>query len=354
MYHKLIHDTSHYAQCATLMAKYKNTHKWRLLISAVVLYVNFFFMTVVWCRNDPTESIRSAVYTSEGKTAVSVGGGIVMLLFIVIGFIAGFIIFKRVQSKKIRIGYVIGVTVILTIISAVNLHASMKRNAALDPIPGGGNRVDHLAYGMGVLALLFSLGTLALAFFGTQERIKLYIALLVEIVLAVLAGCYHWIMGGVLLVMFLLAIPEYKKMRWIVQQPGYPYFNERFDEQQINSEYEPDHKLDGKRSGSMLDTDGNPVEMPAEYAKPSAVQPTAAYSMHMGSSPDEMPGIDEILETPADPEPLPEPELPKAEDIALPEWNVPNAKLDTAGILSSIPDPGKIPELPTVPDVPKL
>ena len=347
------HDTSHYAQCATLMQKYKRNHLWRLILSAVVLYANFFIMTVVWCRNDPTESFQSAIYTSEGKAAVSLGGGIASLVIMVIGIIGGIILFGVVKSRKIRIGYVVGAIAVMSIVSMVNLYRNMERNAQLAPIQGGG-RVDHLAYGYGVLALVFSLGTLALAFFGTQERTKLYIGLLAEIILAMLAGCYHWVFGGILLAMFLLAIPEYKKMPWIVKQPGYPYFNERFESQQFHSDYQPDHKLDGKRSGVMLDTDGNAMEAPEIAAKPSAEQPTAVYTMHMGGSPDEMPGIDDILEAAAEPEPLPEPELPKAEDIQLPEWNVPDPTLDTAGILASIPEPGAVPDLPTVPDVPKL
>ncbi|MBR3630026.1 MAG: hypothetical protein IKN55_06095 [Oscillospiraceae bacterium] len=345
-------DTSHYAQCATLMQKYKHRHFWRLILSAIVLYANFFIMTVVWCRNDPTESIRSAVYVTEGKASVNIGFGVFSIIFIALSLIAGIIIFKKVNSNKVRFGYVIAVLAVEMIMTVVNSYQTMKRNASLPHMEGGG--VDHLAFGMGILALLFSLGTLALAFFGTQERTKLYICLLVEIVLAVLAGCYHWVFGGVLLLMFLLAIPEYKKMPWIMKQPGYPYFNERFEEQRRHAEYQPDHQLDGKRTGSMLDMDGNPVEMPAAYSQPSAEQPTAAYTMHMGNAPDEMPGIDDILEAAAEPEPLPEPELPRAEDIALPEWNVPDPTLNTAGILSSIPDPGTVPDLPTVPDVPKL
>ncbi|MCR4645876.1 MAG: ferritin-like domain-containing protein [Oscillospiraceae bacterium] len=354
MNHKATHDTSHYAHCSTLMLKYKRNHMLRLILSAVILYANFFCMTVVWCRKDPTEAIQSAVYTSEGQAAVNPFKSIIGILLMLICIIVGVVVYKTVKNPKIRKIALIGMAVAWVIFSIVNLYSNVKRNESVEAISGGGNRVDHLAYGYGILALLFSGGTLALAFFGTQEHTKLYIALLIEIILAMLAGCYHWIVGAVLLGLFLLAIPEYKKMPWIMKQPGYPYFNERFEEQARNSEYEADHKLDGKRSGSMLDLDGTPVPAsePVETIQPEP-QVTAAYTMHT-NAPDEMPGIDDILEAAAEPEPLPEPELPKAEDIALPTWDVPDPKLDTAGILSSIPEPGAVPDLPTVPDVPKL
>ena len=359
MNYKTTHDTSHYAHCSTLMMKYKHNHMLRLILSAVILYANFFCMTVVWCRNDPTEAIQSAVYTSEGQAALNPAKGIIGILLMLICIVAAVVIYKTVKNPKTRKICLIGLAVAWVIFAIINLYTNMKRNASVEAIEGG-NRVDHLAYGYGILALLFSGGTLALAFFGTQEHTKLYIALLIEIVLAMLAGCYHWATGVVLLGMFLLAIPEYKKMPWIMKQPGYPYFNERFEEQARHSEYEADHKLDGKRSGSMLDLDGTPVPTaaPAKTLQPEP-QVTAAYTMHT-NAPDEMPGIDDILEAVAEPEPLPapeplpEPELPKAEDIALPTWNVPDPQLDTAGILSSIPEPGKVPDLPTVPDVPKL
>ena len=346
------HDTSHYAECATLMTKYKSRHMWRLILSAIILYVNFFIMTVVWCKNDPTASFQTAMYVTEGKTAVSLGGGLISIVLIALGFVGGIFVFKFVQSNKIRFGYVIGVSAVAMIITMANTFSSMKRNAALPHVEGGA--VDHLAYGMGILALLFSAATLALAFLGTQEHLKLNIALLTVIGLAMLAGCYNLIVGIILLVLFVTAIPEIKKMRWIVQQPGYPYFNERFEAQLVNSEYVPDHKLDGKRGGSMLDMDGKPVEMPDAYAQPSAELATASYTMETGGAPDEMPGIGDIIENVPEPEPLPEPELPKAEDIQLPTWNVPDPQFDTSGILSSIPEPGKVPDLPTVPDVPKL
>lgn len=363
------HDTSHYAHCATLMLRYKRNHMLRLLAMAVLLYINFFIMTVVWCNNDPTASIREVNYISENKTTVSLGMGLGGVLFMAISFVAGILVFRKAKSNKIRFGYLIGVVAVEGLITMANLARAPK-------VQMEGGSVDHLAFGYGMLALVFSGICLALAFFGSHEYPKLYIALFPVILLAILAGCYQWIIGALLILLFLTAAPEYTKMKWIRQQPGYPYFNERFQEQLVNSDYIPDHELDGRSFGVMESVDGTAATKEEQSTAREAYLeeqrekrgPQAVYTMHMSDNPAEMPGIDEIMEVA---EPLPEPELPRAEDIPdtkwdmpepeLPKWDVPDPSpipdpvTDSAVILSEVPDiAGDIPDLPELPDIPQI
>lgn len=96
---------------------------------------------------------------------------------------------------------------------------------------------------------------------------------------------------NIVLNVFTLLIPlwatqffQIKKAKWLIEQEGYPYFSERFEEQKLHTEYVPTY------------TTGNdvqpysPVKMPEISEMPdNDVQP---------HSPVEMPGISEIPDIP--------------------------------------------------------
>ena len=86
----------------------------------------------------------------------------------------------------------------------------------------------------------------------------------------------------------------------------------------------------------------------------------------LSDDPAEMPGIDDIFEHV---EPMPEPELPKAEDIPDTKWDVPDVKADIPDTKWDVPDVNAdipdtkwdvpdvnadIPDLPEIPDIPTL
>ena len=193
-------------------------------------------------------------------------------------------------------------------------------------------------------------------------------------ILAALSSCYHWVIAVILLLMYVIAIPEFKKMQWIMQRQGYPYFSAEFEEAKLHSEYEPMHRLDNRSYGEMEDIDGNTITADEIKAKENAHReeairantPTMDYTMKLSDDPAEMPGIDDIFEHV---EPMPEPELPKAEDIPDTKWDVPDVKADIPDTKWDVPDVNAdipdtkwdvpdvnadIPDLPEIPDIPTL
>lgn len=351
-----MNDTSHYAECLTLMNKYKRLHLKRLVILAILLVTNFYVHALTFGVKYAGESFQSAIMANgerEISQSVDMSVGIGALVFIAAVMGIGFVIFKKVQSDKIKIGYVIGAVAFLGISTLVQQGQAANASGAEGKIG-----VSHLAFGMGMLTLLLSLVCLILALFGDHQHPKLYAALIVLLIIGGVTDCYHWLITALMVCPYLFAIPEYRKMNWILKQPGYPYFNERFQEQLLHSEYEPMHKLDNKNHGVMAGVD-NDTESAASRIAPSGTNiPTAAYTLDTNGAPDEMPGISDIFEHPV---PLPEPELPDVDAIPAPVWNAPDsnaspdALTDTSTILSDFPEiAGDIPDLPELPDIPQI
>ena len=333
---KELHDMSHYAECSTLMLKFRNNHKTRLIITIILLIFNFYGQTVVYATKYAGPSMEAVIYENDGKS-VSIEGGILALSYMGL-FIGGWAaMFRHKVRPKVLVVYTI---VNLLVMAGFTIYNNVQ---SAHDVQGAGAGLSHLAFGYGILTLFFSVACIILAFLGEQTKPRFYIALLIVLLLATLAGCYYWAVAAVLLAMYFFAIPEYKKMQWIVQQPGYPYFNERFDEAQAHSEYEPMHKLDNRSYGEMADVDGNMPDAASFHAQEQshqekrreAAEPQMEYTLKVSDDPAEMPGIDDIFEHT---EPQPDPE---------PNWDVPD-------VLSDIPDLPKVPDLPKLPDIPKL
>ena len=128
-----------------------------------------------------------------------------------------------------------------------------------------------------LLTIMFSVGVLALAFFQTMEQLWLYLVLLAAIAVGTFSGILTNV-GFAELVLYLTAIPAYRKFKWIREQPGYPHFSERLDEQMAHREYEPEyHPAPAAQFFSAAEQ--------ATESSTSAEMPTV-----------EMPGIDEFPE----------------------------------------------------------
>ena len=373
-------DTSYYDECRTYMTKYKATHMRRFIALACVLLLNFYIQTFVFATKYAGDSMQAVIYASDGKVKLNPVTGLFAIVFTAVAFLIGLLIFKKAKSPKVKFGYVIGVTVVLGIYTIIgNLRAAGNRGLT------DGVGLHFMAFGMGILTLILSVGCLAVAFFAEQTRMKLMFILCGMIVFGWWSGCFGFLPALVMLAMYLAAIPEYKRMGWMMKQPGYPYFNERFDEAQEHSNYEPMHKLDHRSYASMMDLDDEapaPVNVAIEREHRAAARRMQEgemdYTLKMSDNPQEMPGIEDVFEKPAPPpEPLPEPELPRADDIPLPTWNEPAVNTlswgnpDTpekdplAGFPETswdIPEPNwnvpdvntDIPDLPEIPDIPKL
>ena len=346
-------DASHYAECAGCLIKFRNRHRFRLIATIVLLICNFYCQTIFFAKQySEYSSIRSVMMNNNGLS-LSLGGGILSLLYMgaVIGGWA--YMFKKNVKRNIQL--------IFWIVNGLFMAGvTIYQNISASHIAREGTAPHQLPFAYGILAIFFSVVCIVLAFLGEQKQPKLHIALIITTVIGALTTCYNWVIAGILLVMYLLAIPEFKKMQWIMQQPGYPYFSERFDEAQLHSEYEPLHKLDNRSYGEMEDLDGLTAD-PSVIARKEAehkeeavrvATPAMDYTLKQSDNPAEMPGIDEIFEHV---EPQPEPELSKAEEIPGPKWDVPDVKADIPDTKWDVPDINTdIPDLPDIPDIPKL
>ena len=94
---------------------------------------------------------------------------------------------------------------------------------------GDTDRVSALLWGS--FAFLINLVIFVTAFFADSKRLKLILMLLVLILASSVIGFLHLYAGIALGLLFVSQIPECMKMRWVQRQQGYPYFNERYQQQ---------------------------------------------------------------------------------------------------------------------------
>lgn len=118
--------------------------------------------------------------------------------------------------------------------------------------------VSMLPYAMGIAAVILSITCLVIGIFADQRRTKLLILLILLFVAGWMADFLRWFIAIPLVVMYLFQFPECRKMKWLTEQPGYPYFNERFEEQQnlFGKDYQSLHKIDNRVDAEMADAEG--------------------------------------------------------------------------------------------------
>ncbi len=251
------------------------------------------------------------------------------------------------------------------------------------------NAIFTSGFGYAVLAFLVSIGLLAVGFLATSEKPTLIRVGFVLIGISLIFGLINPIILLFIFVLFLLALFETKKAAWVKQQPGYPYFSERFYEQMENfsQNYKPDHNIRRAQKGDMSAlenaTDRNPLQFRAKGAdfqgtmpdldpeKPivmaSVPEPPVPAAQTIAEIPEPVPAPSPVRTKPPKPfaapaaeAPLPEPELPDTNfdiptEIPDPVWDLPDPAMNTADILSDFPEVnGDIPDLPDIPDIPKL
>lgn len=139
-------------------------------------------------------------------------------------------------------------------------------------------------YGLGftVFALLYLAGILISFVFSVPETPKFCIIPAILILLGMVSGCVFFGFGILLLALLAWVIPDSKKLNFLKEQPGYPHFSERFDDQmqKFGKDYQPEHHFDHVHDAEMKDAF---EETPAEQAVSSA--------QHI-----EMPDVPEISE----------------------------------------------------------
>ncbi len=304
-----MHDTSHYAECATIMQRLKSNHMKRLFILLVLILINGYFHIIT-----------------------------------------------------------------------MPIHS-------------------YSGFAWGGLALFHSIAVAVLGLLSTPEKPALcWISLslvLLGMFLTMMSPIYAIPIG----ILFVIALIESRKAAWVKQQPGYPYFNERFAEQESKAfqDYQADHGIRERADDDMQDIaearDIIPTPAIAEMpdvdflipdvsAKPattmaaaSAVSPlqaateppqvaapdtssvlSAASTQKMQDAAVKKPkkrwNFKEMMKEDQD---VPKVDFDVPTDIPDPVWNVPDPVMDTGSILSTVPDiSGDIQDLPDIPDIPQI
>lgn len=349
-------DTSYYDECRTLMLRYKSIHIRRFVIVCICMCANFYLHVLMFGFKYAGTSLPE-FYASQSETAradrMSALPATVLGILAIAGAFA--LLFAGYKAKNKTLGKVLVIGSVILLLG-VRIAGNRYQNAHME---NSGVYVSHLAFGMGLMALLFSAAAIVLALLGEQTRPKVFAGLLCVLLAGVVTDLFDAVIGIGLMVLYAFEIPEIRKMNWIRTQPGYPYFNERFDEQQDHANYEPLHKLDNRSYAEMVDIDDQPPAAPqyhrdkelahrAEQERARTAQ--MQYTMKQSDDPSEMPGIEDIFETV---EPLPEPELPDVDDIPDPVWSVPDPVSTESDLCSGFPETKwDIPD--TNWDIPKL
>ena len=123
--------------------------------------------------------------------------------------------------------------------------------------------------GVTVFALLYTVETLISFVFAVPEKPNVCIISTLLIMLGIIGNWLSLVFGIPLLLLLMWVIQDYKKLKWLKEQSGYPHFSERFDEQmqKFGKDYQPEHALEHVPDTEMKDISEATL---AEYVPSSA------------------------------------------------------------------------------------
>lgn len=151
----------------------------------------------------------------------------------------------------------------------------------------------YVGFHLGTGTIVFTLLAYAFGLMATPERVHFLAALLGVLLFGIWQHFFHPVLGGALVFLYLAEIPECPRALWLKRQQGYPYFNERFEEQLFNGgDYLSDHALDGRAEAVMPEAPG---ELPS---LPEGFQITNSEAKQKGLPEHAMPEIPELPEIP--------------------------------------------------------
>ena len=128
---------------------------------------------------------------------------------------------------------------------------------SFETVAQGEGTLNMMAFGMGTGLLILSIITAVLGFFASYKHRLLTVFLMAMTLVGTVFGFYHWLVGVMLLLLFGHSLYDAHRYQWLIQQPGYPHFSERLDEQELHREYVPVHQIKDPGSSAMTDTEGN-------------------------------------------------------------------------------------------------
>ena len=231
-------EYSHYGECKSLMLLYQKRHMQRLYALLALIMMNFYFyMPFLVTKYQPTS--LTAYYAMQPNEQAGILGNVgvgIPVLFVCAVMIKS--AFKQREEKK-KWGLIFG-----SIALAGGVMIYIQNQRAKQHIDNGVN-FSNPAFAMGIVTVLLGIACVAAAFLAEQKRPIAFYILLVLLLIGLISKLFAWWCAIPVLIVYLTEIPEIRKMRWIMQQEGYPYFSERFSESVKHTEYEPMHKLDG-------------------------------------------------------------------------------------------------------------
>ena len=256
-----MNDYSHYGKCKSLMVLYQKRHMQRLYALIVLVLMNmYFYMPFLVTKYTPTSLSTYYAFQPNEQAGIlgNVGVGI-PVMFVCIIMIKSAL--KQRDEKK-KWGLIFGSIVLM---GGVTIYIQSQR--AKQHIDNGVN-FSNPAFALGVLTIIIGIGCIVTALLAEPKRPIAVYVLLGLLLVALLSQLFAWWCAVPLLIVYLTEIPEIRKMKWIMEQEGYPYFSERFSEQSEIHEYVPMHKLDGKKSKpeevqKFTETFGAEGEMPS-------------------------------------------------------------------------------------------
>ncbi|HAJ97686.1 MAG TPA: hypothetical protein DCO72_08120 [Ruminococcus sp.] len=233
-----MNDYAHYGECKSLMLLYQKRHMQRFYALVALVMMNlYFYMPFLVTKYQPTS--LTAYYSQQPNEQAGILGNVgigVPVLMICAVMIR--VAFKQTNEKK-KWGLIFGS---IALMGGVTIYIQSQR--AKQHIDNGVN-FQNPAFALGIVTVLLGIGCVAMAFLAEQKRPVAFYILLVLLVIGLIWKLFAWWCVIPVLIVYTTEIPEIRKMRWIMQQEGYPYFNERFSEQLEHTEYVPIHKLDG-------------------------------------------------------------------------------------------------------------
>jgi len=120
-----------------------------------------------------------------------------------------------------------------------------------------------------IFALLYTAGTFISFLFADPETIRFCAIPAILVLLGLFSGWIFFPFAILLLVILLWVSGDYKKLKWLKTQTGYPHFNTRFDDQMqsFQKEYQSEYHFDHIHDAEMKDAFD---EIPAEEKQSTA------------------------------------------------------------------------------------
>lgn len=222
-----------------------------------------------------------------------------------------------------------------------------------------------MGFPFALLALFCMVAVFVMGFLFQQDKPKLILIPLGITILCIVFDLFNMLWGIIMAVLLAIGLYESREAVWVKAQEGYPYFNERFAEQDNITQrgYVSRYDItDTDEQAEMHDLSADEFD---SFNTKKAEMPEVSYNWKTTEESPQPTAPSVSLEKPIvshDPVPdaadIPEsvPDLPDpVKDFPDPMANFPDPITDTSVITTDFPEiNGNIADLPDIPDIPKI